>query len=170
MARRQAFGVKQVTGRDADGEYIYRIWREPGTMGYSIDIQDSNYSMYWEGALNYARKFGLHDMAAMLLVNRKEYKNLTANSSINNLPNRHQGLVGRFSYNYGNRYLSEFNFGYNGSEQFPKGKRYGFFPSISLGWVVSSEEFWNPELSKPKIRGSMRKVGSDLVSGDRFCM
>jgi TonB-linked SusC/RagA family outer membrane protein len=169
VGRRQAFGVKQVTGRDPDGEYIYRIWREQGTMGYSLDIQDSNYSMYWEGALNYARKFGLHDVAAMLLVNRKEYKNLTAGSSINNLPNRHQGLVGRFSYNYGNRYLMEFNFGYNGSEQFPKGNRYGFFPSLSLGWVVSSEEFWNPTVvNNLKIRGSAGKVGSDLVSGDRF--
>lgn len=169
VGRRQAFGVKQVTGRDADGEYIYRIWREQGTMGYSLDIQDSNYSMYWEGALNYARKFGLHDVAAMLLMNRKEYKNLTAGTSINNLPNRHQGLVGRFSYNYGNRYLTEFNFGYNGSEQFPKKNRYGFFPSLSLGWVVSSEEFWNPKVvNNLKIRGSVGQVGSDLVSGDRF--
>lgn len=169
VARRQAFEVKQVTGRDADNEYMYRIWREQGTMGYSKDIQDSNYSMYWEGALNYARKFGFHDVAAMLLVNRKEYKNLTANTSIDNLPNRHQGIVGRFSYNYGNRYLGEFNFGYNGSEQFPKGNRYGFFPSLSLGWVVSSEAFWNPAVvNNLKLRGSVGKVGSDLVSGDRY--
>ena len=113
-------------------------------------------------------KFGLHDMAAMLQVNRKEYKNLTANSSINNLPNRHQGLVGRFSYNYGNRYLSEFNFGYNGSEQFPKGKRYGFFPPL-VGMGGLKRRILNPEVvNNLKIRGSMGKVGSDLVSGDRF--
>ncbi|MDR1517254.1 MAG: TonB-dependent receptor, partial [Dysgonamonadaceae bacterium] len=181
VARRQAFEVKQVTGKqtnqvvDEDGniheveEYTYRIWREKGTMGYSKDIQDSSYSMYWEGAVNYARKFGYHDVTGMLLVNRKEYKNLTAGTSIDNLPNRHQGLVGRFSYNYANRYLAEFNFGYNGSEQFPKGHRYGFFPSVSLGWVVSSEDFWDPAIvNNLKLRGSVGKVGSDLVVGDRY--
>ncbi len=169
VARRVDFEVKQVTSRNEDGDYVYRTWREQGTMGYKVDIQDSSYSMYWEGALNYARRFGFHDVAAMLLLNRKEYKNLTAGNSIDNLPNRHQGLVGRFSYNYGNRYLGEFNFGYNGSEQFPKGNRYGFFPSLSLGWVVSSEEFWNPAVvNNLKLRGSAGKVGSDLVSGDRF--
>lgn len=169
VARRVDFGVKQVTGIDADGDYTYETWREQGTMGYKVDIQDSNYSMYGEAAINYGRSFGMHDVGAMLLVNRREYKNLTAGTSLDNLPYRHQGLAGRFSYNYASRYLAEVNFGYNGSEQFPKGNRYGFFPSLSVGWVVSGESFWNQSVvNHLKIRGSVGQVGNDKVIGDRF--
>lgn len=169
VSRKVAFGVKQYLGVDADGNEMYQTWREQGDMGYHIDIQDANYAMYWEGAVNYDRMFGKHGVTGMLLFNRREYKNLTAGASIDNAPFRHQGLAGRFSYNYSNRYLLEFNFGYNGSEQFPKGKRYGFFPSLSAGWVISGEEFWGIKaINHLKVRGSVGKVGNDKVIGDRF--
>ena len=73
----------------------------------------------------------------------RDYKNLTAATSIYNLPYRRQGLAGRLTYDYQHRYLFEFNFGYNGSENFPKNQRYGFFPSGSVGWVISNESFWH---------------------------
>lgn len=60
------------------------------------------------------------------------------------LPNRNQGYSGRLTYDYSSRYLFEFNFGYNGSERLASGERFEFFPAASVGWVVSSEKFWEP--------------------------
>ena len=169
VVRRIAYGVKQVTGKDADGNYTYTTWREPGTMGYAVDIQNATYDFYYEAALNYERAFGEHNVGGMILFNRKEYKDLTATTSINNLPHRHQGIAGRFTYNYGNRYLAEVNIGYNGSEQFPEGSRYGIFPAVSAGWVISNESFWKPDVvSHLKIRGSVGQVGNDQADGDRY--
>ena len=104
---------------------------------------------------------------AMLLFNRRDYKDLTAGNSMLNLPYRRQGLAGRLTYDYAGRYLAEFNFGYNGSENFRKGSRYGFFPSASLGWVVSGEEFWQRSgFLKDiyfKLRGSYGVVGNEAL-------
>ena len=86
-------------------------------------------------------------------------------------PNRTQGIAGRFSYTFDRRYISEFNFGYNGSENFAKGKRFGFFPSIALGWLVSEEQFMEPirnVISKLKLRASVGTVGNDNIGGRRF--
>jgi TonB-linked SusC/RagA family outer membrane protein len=104
------------------------------------------------------------------LFNRRDYVNLNTNDPIASLPFRRQGLAGRFTYDFDNRYLAEFNFGYNGSEQFAPQHRYGFFPSLSLGWIPSGEAFWkeNSILSYLKIRGSYGKVGNDNVGGGRF--
>lgn len=169
VARRITFGVKQVTGIDQDGNYLYRTWREPGTMGYQVAVQDATYDLYYETAVNYEHTFGKHNVTGMLLLNRKENKLLTAGSSINNLPYRHQGLASRLTYNYASRYLAEFNIGYNGSEQFPRGNRYGFFPAFSGGWVVSNENFWNANVvNHLKIRGSIGRVGNDQADGDRY--
>ncbi|MDR0699578.1 MAG: TonB-dependent receptor [Tannerella sp.] len=169
VARRVAYEVKQVTGMDADENYIYQTWREPGTMGYQVAIQDATYDLYYETALNYERTFGRHNLGAMLLFNRKEYKLLTAGTSIGNLPYRHQGLAGRFTYNFDSRYMAEVNIGYNGSEQFPKGNRYGFFPAVSAGWVLSNESFWGVDfVNHLKLRGSVGQVGNDQADGDRY--
>ena len=86
-------------------------------------------------------------------------------------PYRKQGIAGRLSYTYDSRYVAEVNFGYNGSENFAKGKRFGFFPSLALGWLVSSESFMEPFLdtvSKLKLRASIGKVGNDNIGGRRF--
>jgi TonB-linked SusC/RagA family outer membrane protein len=169
VARRVAYEVKQITGLDAEGNYIYQTWREPGTMGYSVAVQDATYDLYYEAALNYERAFGSHNLSAMILANRKEYKLLTAGTSIGNLPYRHQGLAGRFTYNFANRYMAEINIGYNGSEQFPKGDRYGFFPAFSAGWVASNESFWGIDfVHHLKLRGSVGQVGNDQADGDRY--
>ncbi|MDR2146822.1 MAG: TonB-dependent receptor [Tannerella sp.] len=157
------FGVYQYTGKNDAGEDQYTEIRAPGTMGSRVE-NAGNRSTYWDLSLNYNRSFGdgKHDIAAMLLFNQREFVNIQAANEIQNIPERHQGLAGRLSYDYDNRYLAEFNFGYNGSEQFPKGKRYGFFPSLSLGWILTGENFWKIDLiNHLKIRASYGMVGND---------
>ena len=80
------------------------------------------------------------------------------------LPNRNQGVSGRFTYDYGQRYLAEINFGYNGTERLAKKKRFCFFPAMSLGWVISNEKFFEPlknAVNNLKVRASYGLVGSD---------
>lgn len=106
----------------------------------------------------------MHDVNAMFLYNQKEYDNGDA------LPYRTQGIAGRFSYTYDSRYVAELNFGYNGSENFAKGKRFGFFPAVALGWIVSSEKFMEPVsdvISNLKLRATWGKAGnSNMVVTD----
>ncbi len=119
------------------------------------------YKLYMEAQANYARRFGKHDVTAMMLYMQNDYR---YNSD---LAQRYQGLVGRVTYGYDDRYLAEFNAGYNGSENFIKGKRFGFFPSFSVGWRVSNEEFMKGTsnwLDNLKLRASYGQVGNDVYS------
>ena len=122
---------------------------------------------YYQLKLDYMRTFGKHDVTAMVLFNRsnRTYDNRVAY--------RYQGVTGRATYAYDNKYLAEFNIGYNGSENFAPGKRYGTFPAGSIGWVVSRESFMQDVkwLDNLKLRASFGMVGSDKISnndGDRF--
>ena len=107
--------------------------------------------------LNYARQFGLHNVGGMLMYMQRDYK-------VGMLPQRNQGLSGRFTYDYGQRYLFEFNFGYNGTERLARENRFEFFPAASIGWVVSNEAFFETmkdKIDNFKIRASYGLVGSD---------
>jgi TonB-linked SusC/RagA family outer membrane protein len=161
--------VYQYLGKDAtSGEDNYALLREGQPLGYQV-IDDANRAIATQLVVNYDRSFGDHNLTGMLLYHRRDYVNLNAATSILNLPYREQGFAGRATYNYDNRYLLEFNFGYNGSENFPPGKKYGFFPAISGGWIVSNEKFWNFDLiNSLKFRGSYGKVGNDQIGGERF--
>jgi TonB-linked SusC/RagA family outer membrane protein len=164
--RSKEFEVKRYLGKDPiTGEDLYSAaFREEQPLSYSTS-NASNRAIYNEMQLNYNRSFGRHDITSMLLFNQRDYVSLTASSSILNIPYRRQGLAGRTTYGYDNRYFAEVNFGYNGSENFPKGKRYGFFPSFSAGWVVSNESFWKvPAVSTLKFRASHGRVGNDQIS------
>lgn len=167
--RYKNFGIKQYIGtNDQTGEDVYITHREDVAMGYNVD-QNSNRAIYMDFSLNYQRTFDKHSVSGMLLMNRRQYDNLAAGTSIMNLPYRSQGLAMRATYDYGQRYFIEFNAGYNGSENFPKGKRMGFFPAVSLGWLVSGESFWNDNIiSNLKLRFSHGEVGNDQIGGDRF--
>ena len=127
-------------------------------------MQNNYYvTFYWEGALNYNRTFGDHTVTALALFNQRENVKGTA------FPYHSQGVVGRVTYDYKHKYLFECNLGYTGSEQFSPENRYGFFPSVAIGWVPSQERFWKeamPWWSKMKIRYSDGLVGSD--SGSRW--
>lgn len=107
--------------------------------------------------LNYQRQFGMHNVGGMLMYMQRDYKAYI-------LPNRNQGFSGRFTYDFGQRYLAEFNFGYNGTERLAKEDRFEFFPALSLGWVISNEAFFEPlrnKIDNLKLRGSLGIVGSD---------
>lgn len=100
----------------------------------------------------------------MFLFNRSNYEDGSK------LPYRNQGIAGRASYTYDSRYVAELNFGYNGSENFAKGSRYGFFPSVAVGWLLSEEPFMKPykeTFSKIKFRGSYGLVGNDQLGANR---
>ena len=145
----------------AASEHVYENTPYAVTRGA---MQNNYYvTFYWEGALNYNRTFGDHTVTALALFNQRENVKGTA------FPYHSQGVVGRVTYDYKHKYLFECNLGYTGSEQFSPENRYGFFPSVAIGWVPSQERFWKeamPWWSKLKIRYSDGLVGSD--SGSRW--
>ncbi len=126
-----------------------------------------NRKVYFEAGLHYNQKFGKHETTALLLYNQSKYY---APSLAYHVPNAYQGIVGRVTYGYANRYLAEFNMGYNGTENFAKGRRFGFFPAVSAGWVLSEEPFFpkNDYLVYMKFRATYGEVGNDKIGGDRF--
>ena len=128
---------------------------------------------YAEASINYSRKFGKHNVGALVLYNQSKtyYPWDSDNSLYQSIPKGYVGLVGRVTYDYDTRYMIDFNIGYNGSENFAEGKRYGTFPSFSVGWIPSSEKFWEPikkYIGYLKLRGSWGKVGNDNTNGARF--
>ncbi len=127
---------------------------------------------YTEASFNYARKFADHNVGALLLYNQsKTYYPWDSDGLYSSIPKGYVGLVGRVTYDYKTKYMVDFNIGYNGSENFAKGKRYGTFPSFSAGWIPSAEKWWMPiskAISYMKIRGSWGKVGNDNTNGARF--
>ena len=158
--------VFPATGRDEEGNLIYTQF-ETGddSMGSEQGTEYGNTNVYFEADLMYNRRFGKVDVDAMLLYNQQAYDD----GSIQDY--RKQGLAGRFSATYDNRYVAEFNFGYNGSENFAKGKRFGFFPSFAIGWLLSEEPFMEslkPIFHKIKFRASIGQAGDDNIGGRRF--
>jgi TonB-linked SusC/RagA family outer membrane protein len=149
-----------------------------GTVGteylnFSAGARDVLATFYTEAALNYDRAFGKHTVGGMLITTMRNYVSGNMSSLQLSLPARNQGLSGRFNYGYDNRYLAEFNFGYNGSERFAENSRFGFFPSFGLGYVVSNEKFFEPltnVINNFKLRATYGFVGSDQIgnAADRF--
>lgn len=120
----------------------------------------TDYKLYMEAQINYARQFNqVHDVTAMVLYMQNDRRRQSE------LARRYQGVVGRVTYAYDNRYLAEFNAGYNGSENFAKQKRYGFFPAFSIGWRITQEQFMENTrdwLDNLKLRASYGEVGNDV--------
>lgn len=114
--------------------------------------------------LNYDRQFGKHAVTGMAFYQQQQ------NIQGIVLPFNLRGMAGRLTYGYDNKYFMEFNAGYNGSEQFAKGKRFGFFPAISGGWLISNEPTFKDHdyISHLKLRGSYGLVGNDRLGGRRF--
>lgn len=132
-----------------------------------------NRRIYFQANINYDRQFGNHGLGAMVLYNQQDYQNGDAANSIDGLPFRFQGVVSRVTYNYMNRYYLEANAGYNGSENFAKGHRFGLFPSIGFGWVASDEPLFSKNIDQDwisylKFRGSIGEKGNDKLGSRRF--
>ena len=158
-------------GRDEEGNLIFEELNAGSTnLSYERET-GGNRSHYLESNLDYSRTFGsTHNLSAMLLYNQKSYRNLWAATGEGSVPFRNQGLAGRVTYNFDSRYFAELNFGYNGSENFSPGKRFGFFPSAAVGWMVSEEKFFEPirdVVNMFKIRSSYGLVGNDNIGGGR---
>lgn len=155
------------TQRNEDGTLVLnRSSAGSNTLGHSVSGEYGNRRLYMELAVNYDRTFGgKHSVSGMLLAQRSNY------DKGDKLPYRNQGMAGRAAYTFDDRYVAEFNFGYNGSENFAPGKRYGFFPSAAIGWVISEEPFMAQAkrvLSNFKIRASYGQTGNASLSGRRF--
>lgn len=161
----------QAIGRNADGELMLtqtKIGTE--TLSYGNNSK-GNRNVYLEAGLNYNNTFGLHDVSGMLLFNQSDEIDTKAEIVEEALPYRFRGLAGRFAYAFDNRYFTEANFGYNGSENFAPDNRYGFFPSFGVGWVLTNEKFMKsvtPYVQHIKLRGSYGKVGNSKITGRRF--
>ena len=128
---------------------------------------------YAEASFNYNRRIGKHNIGGLLLYNQsKSYYPWDSDGSIyQSIPKGYVGLVGRVTYDYDTKYLLDLNIGYNGSENFAPGRRYGTFPSVSVGWIPSQEQWWAPmknAISYLKFRASYGLVGNDSTNGARF--
>jgi len=145
---------------------LNRVGNELGTSLETKGSSDGNRRIFFQTYLDYKRKFGLHDINAMFLYNQDQFDNNKPEDLLSSLSRRKQGIAARLSYAFDDRYLAEVNFGYNGSENFAKDHRFGFFPSVALGYNISQEKFWEPlsdVISHLKLRGSYGLVGNDDI-------
>lgn len=139
-------------------------------LGDVVPGRDASAHYYYEGRLNWDRQYGKHTFGIMTVAMWEEYL-LTGGNSYSiyeTLPERNMGNSGRLAYNYDSRYFMEFTYGYNGSEKFSGEKRFGYFPSIGTGWIVSNEEFWSGlknTVNLFKLKATYGKVGNDAIAG-----
>jgi len=129
---------------------------------------------YFEASLNYNTTIDdIHEISGMIIGISRELKYANAGDLQRSLPYRNLGVSGRFTYAFDERYFSEFNFGYNGSERFAKSERFGFFPSFGFGWYISNEDFMSSTsdvITKLKLKSTYGLVGNDQIGSaeDRF--
>ena len=159
------YGVAK--SRGDEGELIHSVLSYGSEfLDHSSNANYGNNSTYLEFSLGYNHTFAKkHAVDALFLYNQRSYDWGDIQ------PKRSQGIAGRLSYTFDRRYVGEFNFGYNGSENFAKGHRFGFFPSLALGWIISEEKFMRNSadwLTLLKLKGSIGKVGNDDIGGRRF--
>ena len=129
---------------------------------------------YFETSINYTKTIDdIHEVSGMIIGIMRELKYANAGDLQRSLPYRNLGISGRFTYAYDEKYFTEFNFGYNGSERFAKSERFGFFPSFGLGWYISNEDFMSSlsnVVTKLKLKSTYGLVGNDQIGSaeDRF--
>ncbi len=177
MAAYDTYNIGVLEGRKKEQVYNVRVDYDSETLSYSSSNGDkiepltmtssrlSNYQIYVQGSINYARTFGKHNVTAMATAYRRFWEGTSADIPYNVL-----GTAARATYSFDDRYLVEGNLGYNGSEQFAPSKRFGLFPSGSIGWIASNESFLkgNKYLTWLKFRASYGLVGNDSMGGLRF--
>jgi TonB-linked SusC/RagA family outer membrane protein len=146
----------------------YTLNRAEAAKSFGVDNTNLPYTRrtQWEFALNYEKNIAeKHRLAAMVVYMQ------TSSESNATLPVSHRGVAGRVTYDFRSRYLAEINMGYNGSDQFNKNNRYALFPSASVGWIISEEDFMKKNIkfiSFLKIRGSYGTAGNDKIGGYRY--
>lgn len=165
-------------GRDENGNLIYGdnpIYSGSESLGYEENKdmvgESSNITTYLEGSLTYNRLFGdKHRVGALFLYNQKVKRKTAHADSRTSLPYKNQGIAGRLTYAFNDTYFAEFNMGYNGSENFARGHRFGFFPAGAIGWLVSNEKWFEPAkkyVDDLKLKASYGIVGNDEIGASR---
>lgn len=147
-----------------DGSVLLKKTHEKSPLGFSTGSSKSR-DWYMEVALNYQRDFGAHHVSALAMYNQS--MTYYPAGSYPGIPRAYIGFVGRATYDWNTRYMADFSVGYNGSENFAPGKRFGLFPAGSVGWIISEEKFMRalkPYLSYFKLRASWGMVGNDRTS------
>ncbi|UGU17216.1 TonB-dependent receptor [Sinomicrobium kalidii] len=166
--RENTYFVDQNFPYTEDGELLLNeTYTGQNFLGYDRS-NGGNRRFYLETSFNYNRDFGKHSVSGLVLFNRSDYINAFAGDFTGSIPFRNQGLAGRATYSYDDRYFFEVNAGYNGSENFAPENRYGFFPSVAAGWVISNEKFFEPfakTINYLKIRYSDGLVGAESGAG-----
>lgn len=171
------------TYTDAEGKKIIPLYTNDGYINL-IELYQGNSSMsvsssksvyrtfYFEGALDYKRTFNKrHNVSGLVVFNVRNYRDANSSDLLSTIAHKQESLSGRLTYDYDNRYFFEGNAGYTGSENYAKGHRFGFFPSVAIGWVPSNENWWKPiskVISFAKVRYSDGVVGNDSQGGNRF--
>ena len=127
---------------------------------------------YLEAEMHYERAFGDHQLGGVLkytqdkTIDNSQPSGSPMERTIASIERRHQGLAGRFTYGWKYRYYLDFNFGYNGSENFATGHQFGFFPAYSVAWNIGEEPWIKKNMSwiqMFKIRYSYGRVGNDYL-------
>ncbi len=173
IARTKVSSTFGIQGRDADGKLLTKeVQVGSEFLGYG-NSQTSNRAKEMKAQLLYNKAFGeKHHVSAMSMYYQRDYILGNAGSAISSLPYRRQGIAARTTYDFDDRYFAEFNVGYNGSENFPKEKRFGWFPAVAAGWIASNEGFMSNlkgTIDLLKIKGSIGLVGSEALPGsDRY--
>ncbi len=155
------------------GEYKLFPLNEFSGSGYLGGIEpfrDANAHFYGEARFNWDRRFDKHSVGFMTVFMREEklLTGGTSNSIYETLPERNMGNSGRLTYDYDNRYFFEHSYGYNGSEKFAGDRKFGYFPSVGVGWMVNNENFWKVDekyITMLKFRATWGRVGNDAIAG-----
>ncbi len=159
------------TGRDEEGNLIFGnpIYQGSESLTYAHNAS-SKITTYVEGSINYNRVFcDDHRVGAMFLYNHKIMRQTFGGNAKTSLPYKNQGIAARVTYAFRDKYMLELNMGYNGSENFASGHRFGFFPAVSGGWMISEEGFWKPlknVFNSFKLKASYGLVGNDQIGAD----
>lgn len=159
-----------------DTYVLQEVRRGTDALGDPEQWRDGVFRLYLEGGLTYARRFaGVHDVSGLLIYTQEEIKNTSGNpgSIQRTLPQRLQGMRARFNYGFDDRYLAEMSLTYTGSEKFASDHRWGIFPAMGVGYILSNESYWEPlqdVMPMFKLKYSLGMVGNDQIAGpeDRF--
>lgn len=158
-------------GRDDNGELMFAKNNDGSDYMVLNKKNVGSRTLNFEVSANYDRLFDQkHRVGAMFLFNLRDYTDNFPGNYIAAFAYKNIGIAGRATYSFKDRYFAEFNFGYNGSENFAPKKRFGFFPSAAIGYMISNESFWEP--IRPivhllKVKGSYGEIGNDQIGGDR---
>lgn len=164
----------RATGRTSTGDLIKTLRSKQLDMFYSSD-NESWRKYYMEAKLDYNTSFGAHNLGALLFYYMEDTKGSKWGNGdalgIAAIAKRRQNVSGRLSWGYNSTYFVDANFGYTGSDLFPKGQRFGFFPSVAVGWAPTSYKWVQkhlPFVNFFKIRGSYGLAGNDNIANTRF--